>query len=524
MGATVAKIMTRGPLPPKGSSEAKGPCSLEAWAAQVVSTTGDFELDNQIRERKLASALGYSTSKKLWCPSVAEDLENAVFLLGDKCRGGPRLENILHSALWPLRMFLRVIGIIPYVYNEEKIEYTVKWWSPSGIHTLANALYMTTLLITTTVGVIKMATTQELRGQSGSDDDNEDKNHQAIKLTGVILLSECLVNAWAQTLNVIYAGKRMCKLLNRWNGLSVAAELDPVKGLRRRVVWQIFFVAVFASTIFVMTLVGHPKIVPLVLDGVAEGMLVVPKDWLAASPFLLKFIRVMTCLVCLHIFAIFKGSLFSFTTNCHMLKNGFNSWNAQLTKAIEDIWRRRGRPRGRLGVLVQSHYHLVRMVRETEIIFSPMLQCYYASSIVILCTELYLLAYRIGTQEYAADGVITTALMTLQTTVVFVQVSLAAAAVQEAAEDSLDILRRGIPFDASERDKFNKEELTTALTGATINISGGKYFTINRPFIITVLSAVITYFIVMIQFMQPGSKSETQQSLNNTLETNVTSA
>ncbi|XP_066947300.1 uncharacterized protein [Macrobrachium rosenbergii] len=163
----------------------------------------------------------------------------------------------------------------------------------------------------------------------------------------------------------------------------------------------------------------------------------------------------MTCLVCLHIFAIFKGSLFCFTTNCHLLKNGFNSWNAQLINAIEDIWRRRGRPRGRLGVLVQSHYHLVKMVRETETIFSPMLQCYYASTIVILCTELYLLANRIGTQEYAADGVITTALMTLQTTVVFVQVSLAAAAVQEASEDSLDILRRGIPFDASERDKFN---------------------------------------------------------------------
>ncbi|XP_042223626.1 uncharacterized protein LOC121867674 [Homarus americanus] len=150
-----------------------------------------------------------------------------------------------------------------------------------------------------------------------------------------------------------------------------------------------------------------------------------------------------------------------------------------------------------------------------------MLQCYYASTVIILCTELYLLAYRIGSSQYSADGVIATSLMTLQTAAVFVQVSLSAAAVQEVADDSIDVLRRGLPYDTSDRDKFNKDELTTALTGSPLYITGGKFFVINRPFIITVLSAVVTYFIVMIQFMQP-SQSEQQDASNYTLSLNIT--
>ncbi|XP_042884717.1 uncharacterized protein LOC122261260 [Penaeus japonicus] len=120
-----------------------------------------------------------------------------------------------------------------------------------------------------------------------------------------------------------------------------------------------------------------------------------------------------------------------------------------------NIWRRQEKTRGRLGHLVQSHCHLVSLVRETEAIFGPMLQCYYASTVVILCTELYLLAYRIGSKDYSLDSVVTTGLLTLQTAAVFVQVSLAAGAVEEEASDSVDVLRRGLPFSTSERDRFS---------------------------------------------------------------------
>ncbi|XP_045618597.2 uncharacterized protein [Procambarus clarkii] len=197
-----------------------------------------------------------------------------------------------------------------------------------------------------------------------------------------------------------------------------------------------------------------------------------------------------------------------------MLKNALISWNHQLSSALEDIWHCHDYPQGRLGLLVQSHYQLVCLIRETERIFGPMLQCYYGSTVIIMCTELYLLAYRLGSQSYTPDGVVTTALITLQTTAVFIQVSLSAAGVQEVADESVDILRRGIPFDAPDRDKFNKEELWMALTGSPVYITGSKFFIINRPFIITVMSAVITYFIVMMQFMQPNN-SDTNDATQN---------
>lgn len=54
-----------------------------------------------------------------------------------------------------------------------------------------------------------------------------------------------------------------------------------------------------------------------------------------------------------------------------------------LSLYLVDIWRRQDKTRGRLGHLVQSHCHLVSLVRETEAIFGPMLQCYYASTVSI---------------------------------------------------------------------------------------------------------------------------------------------
>ncbi|XP_045122608.1 uncharacterized protein LOC123511058, partial [Portunus trituberculatus] len=122
--------------------------------------------------------------------------------------------------------------------------------------------------------------------------------------------------------------------------------------------------------------------------------------------------------------------------------------------------------------------------------------------ILTLCTELYIMAYRLRSKTQCIEGMVTMGLLTLQTAVLFLEVSLAGAEVQEVSDDSRDILRRGLPFEANDQDKFHRDELVTALTGASICVTGGRFFVINRPFIITVISAVTTYFIVMMQFIQ----------------------
>ncbi|XP_063588727.1 uncharacterized protein LOC134765859 [Penaeus indicus] len=151
--------------------------------------------------------------------------------------------------------------------------------------------------------------------------------------------------------------------------------------------------------------------------------------------------------------------------------------------------------------MVQSRYQLVTLVKETEQVFSPILQCYFATTIVVICTELYLLAQRLGSRHYEADEVIVLILLTLQTTSLFVMVSLAAGGVQDEAGVGGEILRRGLPFDACDRDKYHAWELTRSLSITPVYITGGNFFTINRAFILTVVSAVASYFIVILQFM-----------------------
>ncbi|KAK3852506.1 hypothetical protein Pcinc_040923 [Petrolisthes cinctipes] len=47
-------------------------------------------------------------------------------------------------------------------------------------------------------------------------------------------------------------------------------------------------------------------------------------------------------------------------------------------------------------------------------------------------------------------------------------------------------------------------ELTVALTASPICITGGRFFSITRPFIITVVGAVLSYFVIVLQLKLPA--------------------
>ncbi|KAK8372958.1 hypothetical protein O3P69_012325 [Scylla paramamosain] len=308
------------------------------------------------------------------------------------------------TTMRPLWWFIQVLGMVPFRFCQQTGQYELSWFSWAAWRTIFTAVYVTALLAASVTGLVIVLSS----GGSVSLDPDEDT--AAIKLAGIILMMQCLVNAWIQLLCVI-------------------------------------------------------------------GTL----------------IRLMTTLMCLHTFTLFKCCLFSFTINCHLLSNAIRSWNNLLAEAMDG---------SRLAHLVHTHSRLVSLVRETEASYSLILQCYYGTAILTLCTELYIMAYRLGSKAQATEGMVTVGLLTLQTAVLFLEVSLAAAEVQEVSDDGRDILRRGLPFDANDREKFHRDELVTALTGPSICVTGGKFFIINRPFIITVISAVTTYFIVMMQFMQ----------------------
>ncbi|KAK3854707.1 hypothetical protein Pcinc_038836 [Petrolisthes cinctipes] len=409
-------------------------------------------------------------------------------------------DRLLQPKLKPLHALLQTLGTIPYMYDERRYQYILTWCSWPAAYTILITVYMIVLLVVSVIGLVPVMT--------GTMPLDNNSSVAALKLIGVILILECVVNALGQLVSNIVFGRRGCRLLNSWHHLIASSQLDPTSGLMSTHIRQLVFLVLFWAANLTMAVLGRPSLVTQLLDGLTLVMLGQP------SPH--QMVRVWMCLVALHVFSVYKGGLFSFTSCCHLLSNAFTAWNSRLAIAIEgergrglfvEVWNGRG---GGLGQLVLIHHQLVSLVRETEAVFGPTLQCYFASTIVVLCAELYLLASRLGSSHNAAEGAMAAGLLIVQTLAVFAQVSLAAAGVQEASEGSMDIVRRGLPYNCSDKDKFHREELTTSLTSSTIHISGGRYFIINRPFILTVVSAVATYFIVMLQLLQPHTQNQYQ--------------
>ena len=61
--------------------------------------------------------------------------------------------------------------------------------------------------------------------------------------------------------------------------------------------------------------------------------------------------------------------------------------------------------------------------------------------ILTLCTELYIIAYRLRSKTHGIEGMVTMGLLTLQTAVLFLEVSLAGAEVQEVVSYERNSLR-----------------------------------------------------------------------------------
>ncbi|XP_064080701.1 uncharacterized protein LOC135197596 [Macrobrachium nipponense] len=282
--------------------------------------------------------------------------------------------------------------------------------------------------------------------------------------------------------------------------------IDPTKGVHLKASMQVVFMVLFIVAMLAATAVGKPDFVLYVLDAVSVDMYLIPRDWMLPEAPSRKLIHIAVVLVSLHQFAINKGTVFSFTTHCHFLKAGIMTWNAYLSQALEDIWEKG--EQDCLCDLVQCRRKLIQMVRTTEKIFSPILQCYFATTIVIVCTELYLLAQRMKSKTTEVDELVILCLFAVQTTSILVHVSLAAGSVQEQADSSRDVLIRGLPITASEDDKFYMGELTRSVSIVSVYISGGNFYTVNRPFILTVVSVVASYFIVILQFMHSCEKDD----------------
>ncbi|XP_047472180.1 uncharacterized protein LOC125027261 [Penaeus chinensis] len=261
--------------------------------------------------------------------STAHQSEASEDLLSDI--SAEKRVNVLHRPLRPLHFVLGLAGLWPYWYDKAASEYKLLWLSAQGAHTMLTFGYISVLLLTTAFGVFRMVLLQ----QTDAADPPADPKKQSIKITGVVMVVGYLINAWVQLLNTILAGRRLCRLLNRWNKFHVATFIDPTKGLYVKSCVKVVYMVAFMITMLVLTVVEVPEFLLDVLDGLAEHIFLVPSAWLIHSGVFTKVVRTAVCSASLHQFIVNKGTVFAFTTSCHLLRKGFATWNNHLQEALE---------------------------------------------------------------------------------------------------------------------------------------------------------------------------------------------
>ncbi|XP_068210583.1 uncharacterized protein [Palaemon carinicauda] len=450
----------------------------------------------------------------------------------------PNLHQNIFRSLFLMRITLKVMGTIPMNYNEESGQYEFRWLTFSAMHTCIIFVWFSILVVTTSIGLGRLLTECDFLGESHSHE---------IELLTVIIIVGCLMNAWVEVFYLLYNRNRFCTYLGQWQDIAQRTGLNPTKGLRRSTTILAIFLYTFIVLVLIASAFGGDTLGG-VENALAKVFLLIPEEWFTGDMFAITALRITVGILICHLYVVYKGALFVFVTVCHVLYNAFHQWKEELIKTMDFIWCMDRRETAlcsaitvtvaaAIGVevgenpppseespcvgmdeLVKNHWIIVKMVRETEKLFAPTLQCFYSTQVVTLCLELYLVAYRMSLgEQYQTEELAWQTIIIAQTFIVFFLVSMKASYVYEEASSSLDVLRRGLPYTASDKDKFHFKELVTSVTGSPICITGGGFFYINRPFIITVIGAVVSYFIIILQLMLPSvqDKADIQSHSNN---------
>lgn len=180
-------------------------------------------------------------------------------------------EAVLYRPLRPLQLFVTLMGVGPQVHDPTTGEFHLTWRTLGSVHTLFTAGYMIVMSAMTTFSLLRYLVVSI-----------EDQDYKSIKIIGVVMVSGYQLNALVQVLNTVYAGQRLCRLLNSWNRLA-KMDIKPAKGLYLRSCVQVTFMLAFMVAMLVLTLMGQPMLLIHIMDGLVEWMFLVPRTWLTHS-------------------------------------------------------------------------------------------------------------------------------------------------------------------------------------------------------------------------------------------------
>ena len=146
--------------------------------------------------------------------------------------------------------------------------------------------------------------------------------------------------------------------------------------------------------------------------------------------------------------------------------------------------------------LVESHFILIELVKNTDEIFGPIITTYFFTQVIIICFIIYEVI-ELGITMMSLLAV----LILFQTSLILFLVANNASKVNEAATMGFDSLRWAYLSQMTEDEERKVQNLLTSFSGPPIMLTGSKLFGIQRPFILTTFGVIVTYFVVEFQIL-----------------------
>ena len=147
--------------------------------------------------------------------------------------------------------------------------------------------------------------------------------------------------------------------------------------------------------------------------------------------------------------------------------------------------------------LVESHFLLIELVKNTDDIFAPIITTYFFTQVIIICFIIYEVI-ELGLTMMSVWAI----LLLVQTSLILYLVANTATKVHEEAMAGFGSLRWAYLRHMTSEEERNVQTLLTSFSGPPIMLTGARLFGIHRPFILTIFGVIVTYFVVLYQIMR----------------------
>ncbi|XP_076314845.1 uncharacterized protein LOC143227265 [Tachypleus tridentatus] len=195
-----------------------------------------------------------------------------------------------------------------------------------------------------------------------------------------------------------------------------------------------------------------------------------------------------------------------FLSICTSLRLNFQHFNNQFRKFVAD--NTRPVTATDLQLMRVLHSQLAAFVTRFDELFTRMVFIWYATIITSFCVEITALLRSDVEEMSTLAGGIFYGLRILYIVVFFIMLSVLSSLVNEEAHDVLHSLQNTICIHPTTDHPYNiqAELLVTQLNSSVVGLSAWNVFIINRGFMLTVLGAVISYGVLIIQLNPKAMK------------------